>query len=92
MLSRRSSTVTGMIAVLVTADAGGDTVNHSYRHFANGALKTLAACVGERATGGTKVSGVVSLQKLRDGAEHRASQALAEIDAAASSRPPRCCG
>jgi carbamoyltransferase len=28
-------------ALLVTADAGGDTVNYSYRHFANGALKTI---------------------------------------------------
>jgi carbamoyltransferase len=28
-------------ALLVTADAGGDTVNYSHRHFANGALKTL---------------------------------------------------
>ena len=28
-------------ALLVTADAGGDTVNYSYRHFANGNLKTI---------------------------------------------------
>jgi carbamoyltransferase len=28
-------------ALLVTADAGGDTVNYSHRHFVNGALKTL---------------------------------------------------
>jgi len=28
-------------ALLVTADAGGDTVNYSHRHFANGALKTI---------------------------------------------------
>ena len=36
----------------------------------------VEACVGERATGGTKVSGVVSLQKPRDRAEHRAFQYL----------------
>jgi carbamoyltransferase len=28
-------------ALLVTADAGGDTVNYSHRYFANGALKTI---------------------------------------------------
>ena len=28
-------------ALLVTADAGSDTVNYSHRHFANGALKTI---------------------------------------------------
>jgi carbamoyltransferase len=28
-------------ALLVTADAGGDTVNYSHRHFANGTLKTI---------------------------------------------------
>ena len=28
-------------ALLVTADAGGDTVNYSHRHFANGTLKTM---------------------------------------------------
>ena len=28
-------------ALLVTADAGGDTVNYSYRHFANGNLRTI---------------------------------------------------
>ncbi len=28
-------------ALLVTADAGGDTVNYSHRHFANGVLKTI---------------------------------------------------
>lgn len=28
-------------ALLVTSDGGGDTVNHSHRHFANGELKTL---------------------------------------------------
>jgi carbamoyltransferase len=28
-------------ALLVTADAGGDTVNYSHRHFANGALTTI---------------------------------------------------
>jgi carbamoyltransferase len=28
-------------ALLVTADAGGDTVNYSHRHFVNGSLKTL---------------------------------------------------
>jgi carbamoyltransferase len=28
-------------ALLVTADGGGDTVNYSHRHFADGALKTL---------------------------------------------------
>jgi carbamoyltransferase len=28
-------------ALLVTADAGGDTVNYSHRHFANGTLQTL---------------------------------------------------
>jgi carbamoyltransferase len=27
-------------ALLVTSDGGGDTVNHSHRHFANGAIKT----------------------------------------------------
>jgi carbamoyltransferase len=30
-------------ALLVTADASGDTVNYSYRHFANGALKQFTA-------------------------------------------------
>ncbi len=28
-------------ALLVTSDGGGDTVNHSHRHFANGAIKTI---------------------------------------------------
>jgi carbamoyltransferase len=28
-------------ALLVTSDGGGDTVNHSHRHFANGALTTI---------------------------------------------------
>jgi len=28
-------------ALLVTADAGGDTVNYSYRHFTNGKLRTI---------------------------------------------------
>jgi carbamoyltransferase len=28
-------------ALLVTSDAGGDTVNHSHRHFANGFIKTI---------------------------------------------------
>ena len=28
-------------ALLVTADAGGDSVNYSHRHFANGTLKTI---------------------------------------------------
>src|SRR5262249_34819258 len=28
-------------ALLVTADAGGDTVNYNHRHFANGTLNTL---------------------------------------------------
>ena len=42
----------------------------------------VEACVGERTTGGTKVSGVVSLQKPRDRAEHRAFQHLLN-DAAA---------
>ena len=28
-------------ALLVTADAGGDAVNYSHRHFANGVLKTI---------------------------------------------------
>ncbi|MEZ5788186.1 MAG: carbamoyltransferase C-terminal domain-containing protein [Xanthobacteraceae bacterium] len=28
-------------ALLVTSDGGGDTVNHSQRHFANGAIKTI---------------------------------------------------
>jgi carbamoyltransferase len=28
-------------ALLVTSDGGGDTVNHSHRHFANGVLKTI---------------------------------------------------
>jgi carbamoyltransferase len=28
-------------ALLVTSDGGGDTVNHSHRHFANGELKTI---------------------------------------------------
>src|SRR6516225_5758670 len=36
----------------------------------------VEACVGERATGGTKVSRVVSLPKPRDRAEHRAFQHL----------------
>jgi hypothetical protein len=36
----------------------------------------VEARVGERATGGTKVSGVVFLQKPRDRAEHRAFQQL----------------
>jgi hypothetical protein len=36
----------------------------------------VEACVGERATGGTNVSGVVSLQKPRDRAEYRAFQHL----------------
>jgi carbamoyltransferase len=28
-------------ALLVTSDGGGDTVNHSHRHFANGKIKTI---------------------------------------------------
>jgi carbamoyltransferase len=28
-------------ALLVTSDGGGDTVNHSHRHFANGEIKTI---------------------------------------------------
>jgi carbamoyltransferase len=28
-------------ALLVTSDGGGDTVNHSHRHFADGAIKTI---------------------------------------------------
>src|SRR5262245_6061253 len=28
-------------ALLVTSDGGGDTVNHSHRHFAHGAIKTI---------------------------------------------------
>ncbi len=28
-------------ALLVTADGGGDTVNYSHRHFADGALTTI---------------------------------------------------
>ncbi len=28
-------------ALLVTSDGGGDTVNHSHRHFANGQIKTI---------------------------------------------------
>jgi hypothetical protein len=51
----------------------------------------VEACVGERATGGTKVSGVVSLQKPRDRAEHRAFQHLLK-STPLYSRPPRCCG
>jgi hypothetical protein len=38
--------------------------------------KPVEACVGERATGGTKVSGVVSPQKPRDRAEHRVQHLL----------------